>query len=114
MRSDGIKSVDDVTDVRFPVFGERGGNTDNKYVTITCSRIVGGWLEAMFQCRGDCPCANSFDVAPTGTKGFNLADINIKAENRETALTKGKRKGEADITQPDNADDGSLAFQSVL
>jgi hypothetical protein len=79
MGQEGLHGIDDVTEVRLEVFGERGGNADDDGGAMAGGGHVEVWLEeTYFKGTLDVCIWDVLDVGATGIEGADLFWINVK------------------------------------
>ncbi len=101
MREQGLGSVDDEAQVRFPKFVEGRGQAQNQGVRFSRPRQVRGRLHTAGQRRGDPGAGDVLDMAGAGRQ---LGRVAVEADGSEARLGEPQQQRKAHVAKTDHAD----------
>src|SRR6267154_4246849 len=112
MRSHGLCSRLDVTEVWLVEIIERRWNTDDHRIQITNLAVIGSSRETVLPSRLNLRRRDADDVGTSLPQHRDLAVVDIKAGHSETLLGKQQGQRQTDVAKADDSDPGRAAINS--
>jgi hypothetical protein len=106
MGRDLLHRADDEGQVGFAMLAERRGHADDDRVHLADPAELGGCLETGFGHRRDAGAGDVADRAAALVQRGNPIGVDVESENTKAGIAEAQRQGNADIAEPDYADDG--------
>ena len=111
---DGLRGSGDVAEIRFVIFIQRSGDTNDDRVHTFELRVFGGGREPLAAGPLDLWRCDPENVGAAGIERRNFSLVNIKAGERKAAFSIEKRQRKPDIAESNHGNSGLPLFNLAL